>query len=194
MTRKVPLGVIHGRFQGLHHGHMAYLLDAKHRCESLVVGLANPDPGVTEEHPTDMHRARPSANPFTYYERLIMTRDSLLEAGVDSREFTIVPFPVNRPELLRYYVPFDAIFFMKVGDEWDKSKRETFRSLNLNVEVMWEGTFGNDRLSGSVIRERMADGEPWEGLVTPAVVRFVKAHGLDRRVADLIAADRRDRS
>ena len=34
-------GVIHGRFQGLHNGHMEYLLTAKKRCDFLVIGITN---------------------------------------------------------------------------------------------------------------------------------------------------------
>ena len=35
--------VIHGRFQGLHIGHMEYLLEGKKRCDFLYIGITNPD-------------------------------------------------------------------------------------------------------------------------------------------------------
>ena len=38
-----PIGVIHGRFQMLHHGHMEYLLAGKKRCQRLIIGISNPD-------------------------------------------------------------------------------------------------------------------------------------------------------
>ena len=42
-----PIGVIHGRFQMLHHGHMEYLLAGKKRCQRLIIGISNPDEGCT---------------------------------------------------------------------------------------------------------------------------------------------------
>ena len=42
-----PIGVIHGRFQMLHLGHMEYLLAGKARCERLIIGISNPDATFT---------------------------------------------------------------------------------------------------------------------------------------------------
>jgi len=189
MPAEFPVGVVHGRFQGLHVEHLRYLLDAKKRCEFLVVGLANPDPALTPAHAADPQRTRVSANPFTYYERFLMTRDCLLEAGVDWREFGIVPFPINRPELLQYYVPMDAVFLMNVGDQWDRAKRELFESLGLAVHVMWEGAYAPDRPSGTEVRRRIVAGERLDDLVPAATARFIHTNGLSSRVARLIAEE-----
>ena len=37
------VGVIHGRFQGLHLAHMEYLLAGKSRCRFMYIGITNPD-------------------------------------------------------------------------------------------------------------------------------------------------------
>ena len=36
-------GMIHGRFQPFHTGHLEYLVAAAARCERLVVGITNPE-------------------------------------------------------------------------------------------------------------------------------------------------------
>ena len=102
MIKKNKIGVIHGRFQGLHKGHMEYLLEGKRRCDFLYIGITNPDPGLTKDNSADLKRSKPEENPFTYYERMNMIRDAMLEAGVSRQEFEIVPFPINFPELINF--------------------------------------------------------------------------------------------
>ncbi len=171
---------------------MKYLLEGKARCDFLVVGLANPDPTLTAEHQANPHRSRLSSNPFTYYERAIMTRDSLLDAGINWDEITIVPFPINRPELIRYYVPLDATFFMTIFDDWGRAKLKTLQTLNLTVDVMWEGSLSGKCFSSTEIRRRIACGEPWESMVPDAVAHFIKKNGLDERVSRLIVEEQMD--
>ena len=114
----IETGVIHGRFQVLHNDHLRYLLAGKARCRHLVVGITNPDPSLTAADEADPERHDPHANPLTYYERYVMVRDVLREAGLSEQEYLIVPFPVNRPELYRFYVPLDGTFFLTIYDDW----------------------------------------------------------------------------
>jgi len=44
---------------------------------------------------------------------------ALIEAGLRSGEFTVVPFPINLPELYRYYVPLDVRRRMARGEPWE---------------------------------------------------------------------------
>ncbi len=65
----VRWGMIHGRFQPFHLGHLEYLRLAAERSEMLIVGITNPDPGQIAEEETAQHRHRDEANPYTYFER-----------------------------------------------------------------------------------------------------------------------------
>ncbi|MDQ7832887.1 MAG: nicotinate-nucleotide adenylyltransferase [Desulfovibrionaceae bacterium] len=172
------LGVIHGRFQVLHNDHLAYLLDGASRCRHLVVGVTNPDPFLTAPDVSDPSRSDPANNPLTYYQRQRLVRDVLREAfggiGRDPESFTVVPLPINRPELYRYYVPMDAVFFLSIYDDWGRRKREFFLSLGLAVEVMREVPPQEKGLSATRVRGLMVQGGPWEHLVPPAAVRLMK--------------------
>lgn len=175
------LGFIHGRFQILHNDHRKYLLAGKALCRHLIVGITNPDPTLTREDITDRNRSSAAANPLTYYERQLMVRETLIEAGVDCREFTIVPFPVNLPELYFCYVPQEAVFFVSIYDDWGRKKRDTFVRLGLQTHVLWEVSPEEKGLSGSDIRQAMLQNQPWEHLVPPAVARLVKTWNLPVR-------------
>ena len=84
----------------------------KKLCKHIIVGITNPDPTLTKAHDSNPHRSTLIANPLTYYERYVIVRESLLEIGLELSEFSIVPFPINVPELLKYYAPMDEVFFL----------------------------------------------------------------------------------
>lgn len=181
----IEVGVIHGRFQVLHNDHLTYLLAGKEQCRHLVVGITNPDPTLTRDDPSDPHRSLPGSNPLTYYERYVMVKAALVEAGLSLNAFSVVPFPINLPELYRHYVPLDATFFLTIYDLWGEKKLEHFRSLGLATHVLWRRDPEAKGLSGSLIRKNMIGGQAWEHLVPPSTVRLVKAWDVVSRLRSL---------
>jgi cytidyltransferase-like protein len=179
---RAKIGVIHGRFQGLHYGHMEYLLDGKRRCDFLYIGITNPDPGLTKENIADLKRSKPEENPFTYYERMIMLRDAMVEVGIDRNEFEIVPFPINFPELIKFYVPMNALFFVTIYDEWGKHKLETLNSLGIKTDLMWTRRLEERFTTGKDVRKLIAANEEWEHLVPKSVAAYIKNNQLDARI------------
>lgn len=179
---KAAVGVIHGRFQMLHKGHMEYLLAGKERCEHLIIGISNPDVSVTRYSGANPHRSEARSNPLTYLERLQMIRGAMLEYGVKDEEFDIVPFPINCPELLGSYVPSDAVFFMTIYDQWSLEKKASLENLGYSIEVMWERSNSDKFTSGTEVRERIIAGEPWRELVPEYVYRYMTEHEIDLRL------------
>ncbi len=176
------VGVIHGRFQVLHNDHLKYLLAGKSRCSHLVVGITNPDPTLTRDDPTNPERSDPLANPMTYFERYTMVRRVLVEAGLHHEEFSVVPFPVNCPELYRFYVPLDAIFYLTIYDPWGRRKLQQFQSLNLQTEILWERPPEEKGLSGQEVRRLIATGGAWQHLVPAATATLVQQWKLAERL------------
>jgi len=178
-------GVIHGRFQILHNDHVKFLLAGKKLCDHLIVGITNPDPSLTKDHDSNPHRSTLIANPMTYYERYVMVRETFLENGLELSEFSIVPFPINVPELLKYYAPMDAVFFLSIYDGWGRQKKEYLKALGLKVHVLWEVALEEKGLSGSDIRNSMLKGEPWEHFLPSTVVKLVKKWDIITRISEL---------
>ncbi len=184
----VQTGVIHGRFQVLHNDHLKYLMAAKARCRHIVVGITNPDPTLTRSNQADPVRSSPSANPLTYYERYVMVRMTLVEEGLGIHEFSVVPLPINVPELYRYYVPLDATFFLTIYDEWGATKLLMFQSLGLKTEILWRKPLAEKGLTAAHVRAEIAAGRPWEHLVPPAAARIMKEMDLLERIREAAAA------
>ncbi|NLI32546.1 MAG: nicotinate-nucleotide adenylyltransferase [Deltaproteobacteria bacterium] len=179
------LGVVHGRFQIFHNDHLKYVMAARVRCEHLVVGITNPDPSHTREESSDPIRSTPAANPMTYFERYTMVRDVLLAEGLEAPAFSIVPFPINLPELYRYYLPPDATYYLTIYDEWGNRKLERFRTLGLKTEVLWVRPLSQKGLRSTDIRRMAAFGKPWEHLVPAAAGAAMKRFGIPSRLARL---------
>jgi len=179
------IGVIHGRFQVLHNDHMKYLLAGKQFCKHLIVGITNPDPSLTRDSEANPHRSLPIANPLTYYERYVMVQAALFEQGLKFSEFSIVPFPINVPELIYNYVPMDAVFFLTIYDDWGRQKKEYFKSLGLKIHILWEVPLEKKGLSSIDIRAAMINGDKWEHYMPSSVVKLMKEWDIALRLKEI---------
>jgi nicotinamide mononucleotide adenylyltransferase len=184
--RNYKIGVIHGRFQILHHDHLKYLLAGKALCRHLMVGITNPDPLRTKMEASNPERGSIAANPLTYFERYELVRTALEESGIPSSDFSIVPLPINLPELYHYYVPLTAVFFLTIYDDWGRRKLTYFQSLGLKTHILWEVTPDQKGLSASEIRQRMILGERWEHLVPKGVAGLLKQWKIQKRLKGMV--------
>lgn len=182
----IETGFIHGRFQVLHNDHLKYLLAGKKKCRHLVVGISNPDPTHTKQDEADLVRSSQSANPLTYYERFIMVREALREAGLALDSFSVVPFPVNFPDLYHYYVPMDATFFLTIYDQWGEKKLSMFESLGLKTAVLWRRSSDRKGQSSSDVRKRIASGKAWKHMVPPATAVLITQWGIAARLRQFL--------
>lgn len=184
-STKVPLGIVHGRFQGVHLGHAQYLEAAAQRSERLLVGITNPNPAqYTFAEPSDRHRTKLEHNPFSFYERMEMVRASLRESGFDDGHCQVLPMPIEDLDQLPNYVPFSAVALMTIYDGWGRQKRDWLVELGYEVRVMWEATDSDRITSGRELRQRMRSGGDWRILVPDSVAACITEMGLDARMKD----------
>jgi len=176
------IGVIHGRFQPFHNDHLKYVLAGMEKVDFMFIGITNPDPSLTRTVMADLNRATPAANPCTYYERLLMIEKSLQEAGIKRENFTIIPFPINIPELWQFYAPQDATYFLSIYDEWGERKLGELLKHGLKTEVLWRKKIEEKGIDGSMVRHNIANDLPWEHLVPPAVAKIIKDQGIEKRI------------
>lgn len=164
--------MIHGRFQPFHLGHLEYMKAALQRCDTLIVAITNPDPSAIREEELAQHRHTDEANPYTFFQRLMMIRETLLDEGVDLRQVMIVPFPINFPERWHYYLPPEVLQFIRIFSPWERQKAERFRELGFQVEVLHPGSAKS--IEGSEARRLIQQGGPWRALVPPGVARVIQ--------------------
>ena len=172
MTR----GMVHGRFQPFHNGHLEYLRGAFERSDEVFVGITNPDPARIRPEASDPLRHLPESNPWTYAERLLMVKAAARGAGLDLARVHVIPFPVNEPELWPAYVPADVTQFIRLFSEWGGTKVDRLREAGYEVVVLDEGT--EKAISGADVREALRTAGDWESLVPAGVARVIRS--LDR--------------
>lgn len=185
MTDMVQDGIVLGRFQPLHKGHVEYLDVAKARCRVLYIGITNPDPESRIFSAADSRRSLSESNPFTYLERLRMIHDTLRACRWKDGQFYIVPAPVLEPDRMAHYLPSprSARVFVTIYDDWGEQKARVLRDMGYSVEVLWRRNHADREASGAEIRASIqAHSSNWHKMVPAEVVHHVEA--LRYRVVD----------
>lgn len=185
ISAKVAYGMIHGRFQPFHRGHLQYALAALARCEHLIVGITNPDPFLIVPEATDQERHHPSANVFSFFERLCMIRAALSEAQIAMTQVSIVPFPIHHPERWRFYCPAETVHFVRLFSPWGAEKVRRLQRYGWSVEILSDGAA--KEISGREVRTRLCQGAGWEELVPPAVAKVLEQLRAPQRLRQIVA-------
>lgn len=176
----IELGFIHGRFQLFHNDHLKYALLAKQQCEKLIVGITSPENATLIREEVDPHRSNAAANPFTFYERFMMIKLALLEAGLKREDFEILPFPIERPEILYNYVPLSATSFFTIYDDWGYEKLHRLSELGYGTVVLFDTR--NKAMCSTEIRQKICNEQDWKQMVPPAVYQYIIENGLTQKV------------
>jgi len=185
----LPAASVHGRFQPFHNEHLEYVLAAKEKCDFLWIGITKYATTPSEFTPLGRPRERPENNPLTYFERITIISESLVEVGLQSGSFGFVPFPIETPQRLSEFMPVTIPCLTTVCEDWNREKIRILRSYGYNVTVLWER---QKKVTGGAIREEIIrGGSSWQSLVPPATVRAVAALNLRERLLKLrsITAD-----
>jgi cytidyltransferase-like protein len=165
-------GMIHGRFQPFHNGHLEYLSGAAERSDELWIGITNPDPARVKPEESDPLRHLPESNPYSYAERLLMAEAAAADAGLDAHHVHVIPFPVNEPELWDAYVPRGVTQYLRLFSDWGGTKLDRLRAAGYEVVVLDEGI--EKQLSGADVRKALRADDDWERLVPPGVARVLR--------------------
>lgn len=156
-------GLLIGRYQPFHRGHLEVLNDTMKRCDELIIGIGSAQESHTFE------------NPFTAGERIEMIR--LCLSSEERTRTVIIPIPdINRYAIWVSHIeslvpPFERVF---TNNPLTKSLFEDWE-----YEVLSSKMFDREKYSGTEIRMRMLNGEPWEELVPEQIIDFLK--GLDAK-------------
>lgn len=178
------VGSVHGRFQPFHNDHLRYTLAASERVDYLLVGLTQPDIGNLHWTPGAMHRDNLVDNPLTYFERLVIIEEALVDAGLSRDHFSIVPFPIETPHKLPYFVDLGVPAYTTICEEWNRQKISMLEDVGYAVHVLWESK--EKSVNGSEIRRQIAAGSrEWIEAVPSATVRAIDEWNISERLARL---------
>jgi nicotinamide-nucleotide adenylyltransferase len=153
-----------GRFQPYHNGHHSVLERIARSVDEIVIGVGSAQLSHTLDYP------------FTAGERVLMLTRSLTDLDCP---FYVIPIEdIQRNALWVAHVrsmtpPFETVY----------SSNPLVMQLFAEAGMAVQSPDMYERLthSGTAIRRRMLDGEPWEHLVPPAVVEVIREiRGVER--------------
>lgn len=176
-------GAVCGRFQPLHLEHLDYIKRAKERCDFLWVGIVNPDIRALIPCPDDHHRGESASNPLTYFERVQIIVQALLEIGWSRSDFGCTPFPLDMKDRVADFLPTSIPIFISICDDWSNTKSLLLQNMGYNTEIVV--TRDKTRITGTRIRAMIAENDDqWQHLVPAATRRVLANLSLRKRIAE----------
>ena len=171
----VQRGIIVGRFQPVHRGHVEVFKQILREVDELIVGIGS----AQESHTLE--------NPFTAGERVLMATRALAEAKVDLSRVHLIPIPdVNNNAIWVSHVislspPFSTVY------SGNPLVRRLFKEAGFKVKP--HPMFKRKEYWGTGIRDRMMKGERWEEFVPKSVLEVMREIKAVERLKDLSKTD-----
>jgi len=171
----LKVGLLVGRFQPFHNGHLAAVKFALKHSGYLyvVVGSAQ--------------RSYERDNPFTAGERIAMIKAALDSSGVDPRRWMTIPIPDADSHAVwvasvRSFVPrFDVVFTN------DSLTFLLFKGEGIDVRTV--PYLDRKQYSATNVRNRILERKDWEKLVPSQVASLVREMGGVERVRNILSKD-----
>jgi nicotinamide-nucleotide adenylyltransferase len=164
-------GLLVGRFQPFHRGHLAVVQEVRKSTvdRELILGVGSAQESYTWK------------NPFTSGERLEMIARALREAKVD--RVVAIPLPdIQRHALWVRYVESLLPSFDRIYTN-NPLTRLLFEEAEYPVES--PKLVDRTRLEGELVRGFLADNAGWKPLVPPAVAAYLEEIRAPARLATL---------
>jgi len=162
-------GLLIGRFQPFHLGHLDAVLFALSRVENLWIGI-----GSSNKH-------NEKRNPFTADERMEMIVSSIEPSMIDRTSIFNIPDVDNHEkwtfEIDQIVPKYDVVF---TNDEFTKTLFEK-RKIDVIPVVLKD----REKFSGTNVRELIADDKNWQDLVPRGTRNMLEKINAKERLKNL---------
>jgi len=160
-SNKYPVGLIIGRFQPLHNGHVYLFMKALETVECLKIGVGS-----------SQMKNQPK-NPFSYKERKMFIENSLKDENIALLNFKVYPIP----DLFNFKKWMESIF--NIIEEFDVIFTNNLwigRLIQKRGKILEYGLKYNfTEFNGTIIRNLMIKSDPeWKLRVPPSIIPFLE--------------------
>jgi nicotinamide-nucleotide adenylyltransferase len=163
MARNITRGLMIGRFQPFHNGHLCLTRQILKECSELIIVIGSAQFNYIYK------------DPFTAGERMLMIHEALLESLVDLKRCYIIPI-TNDENNSRWFAylksmvpPFNSLYSgnILVTNLTSSSSHKEIRIIEPRYERKME-------YNGTSIRRKIANGEKWKKFVPASVYRIIE--------------------
>lgn len=152
-------GLMMGRFQPFHLGHLNLVRQILNECDEVIIAVTSSQFNYLEK------------DPFTSGERIEMIHDSLIESSIDLSRCYLVALE-NQPNIstwasyLKASLPqFDRVYS---GNDY-----VSMLLSDSGISVSTPEFLNRDDFNATSIRTKIANGEDWRSSVPNAVYEFL---------------------
>ncbi|MCS7094795.1 MAG: nicotinamide-nucleotide adenylyltransferase [Thaumarchaeota archaeon] len=161
-------GLLIGRFQPFHVGHMKAVEQVLSEYDEVVVAIGSSQYSFTPE------------NPFTAGERVEMIRIGVKSSGRDLSRVIAIPVPdigEHHLWMSRLVATVPSFQTLYTNNPFVKLLAE-----NAGVKVREPRLYEREKLNGTEIRRLILQGGPWEQFVQQEVAEYIKSIGGVERI------------
>lgn len=160
-------GLLIGRMQPVHKGHISVIKDTLKEVDELIIGIGSSDKSHT------------NSNPFTGGERILMVTKALREENIDPSRYYIIPLEdiscnslwVGHVKMLT--PPFNNVY------SGNSLVQQLFEEEN--IPVTQPPLFNRTEYSGTEVRKRILNNGAWKDLVPQSVSKVIEdINGVER--------------
>ncbi|ADG13099.1 nicotinamide-nucleotide adenylyltransferase [Methanocaldococcus infernus] len=166
-------GLLVGRFQPFHNGHLNVVLSIMKEVDELIIVVGSAE----KSHSLD--------NPFTAGERILMISKTLRKYN-----FPFYVIPIKDIEFNSLWVSYVESLTPKFDVVYSGNPLVRVLFKERNYKVKRPQMFNRKELSGEEIRRRMLSGEPWENLVPKEVAEVIEEIDGVNRLRSLLESDK----
>jgi nicotinamide-nucleotide adenylyltransferase len=159
MVDNLKRGLLVGRFQPFHKGHLFLIRQVFQDCDELIVVIGSAQFNYTY------------TDPFTAGERIMMIHASLIESGIDLKKCYIIPV-VNDENNARWFCHLKSMVphfdILCSGNEFVTSL------VSGNIKVVKPRFSKKREYNGTNIRKLMPKSQSWKKLVPHSVAGIIE--------------------
>jgi nicotinamide-nucleotide adenylyltransferase len=168
----LEVGLLVGRFQPFHLGHLFAIKFALDQVDFLYIAIGS----AQKSHQLD--------DPFTAGERIRMVKGALDEDGIDCHRWLAIPVP-DAPAHSIWVATVESLVsgFSKVFTNDPLTKR---LFVEHGTAVVENPLYMREKMSATEVRRRILDGRIWDELVPKSVVKVIDEVGGIKRLKSLV--------
>jgi len=160
-------GLLIGRMQPVHNGHIQVIKETLKEVDEIIIGIGSAQLSHT------------TTDPFTAGERVMMLTKALSENGIDSSKYYIIP--IQDMQMNAVWVSYIKMLTPPFAKIFSGNSLVQRLFQEEHYEVYKPPLFKREKLSGTEVRRRMLADENWKNLVPKSTAKIIEEiNGIER--------------